>query len=214
MWMKFNQCRHALMRFFLILAGVVLISGCASTLSARVTSFQQWPAGSQGQTYRIVPYEKQVNNLEFQTIADMVRAAIGPVGLVEAQSDKARFSVHIRYENPASQTWVQQYPDPYLNDGWGFGPAFGWYGGARYWGGGIYYSPQPTNVPVVVYKNTLTVTINDDQNHNAEVYRSTAINVSRHDNLMQAMPYLAQAVFDEFPGNNGQVREVEYERRR
>lgn len=214
MWMKSNQRQRAFIRFFAVLASAVLVSGCASTLSARVTSFQQWPADAQGQSYRIVPHDSQANNLEFQAIADMVRATIGPVGLVEAKSDKPRFDVYISYENPTTQTWVQQYPDPYLYDGWGFGPAFGWYGGARYWGGGIFYSPPPTSVPVVVYKNTLTVTINDNQNNNTEVYRSTAVNVSRYDNLMQAMPYLTQAVFDGFPGNNGQVREVEYERRR
>jgi len=28
------------------------------------------------------------------------------------------------------------------------------------------------------------------------------------------MPYLMQALFDNFPGNNGQVREVRYRRRR
>jgi len=122
--------------------------------------------------------------------------------------------VHVDYSNPVTQTWVRQYNDPYLNDGWGFGPSFGWFGGGPYWGGAVYYPPSVSTVPVMVYKNTLTVTINDRQRKGAEVYRSTAVNVSGSDNLAQAMPYLARAVFDGFPGNNGQVREVEYERGR
>ena len=109
---------------------------------------------------------------------------------------------------------MQRYADPYLNDGWGFGPAFGWFGGYPYWGGGIYYSAPVINEPVLVYRNTLTVTINDNRNNGTEVYRSTAVNQSTRDNMLQAMPYLARAVFDGFPGNNGQVREVEYERGR
>lgn len=146
----------------------------------------------------------------------MIRAAIGPTGLVEAMAGSApRFDVHISYDNPVTQTWVQRYNDPYLNDGWGFGPAFGgYYGGYRGWGGGIYMTPSVSNVPVDVYKNTLTVTIKDNRNHGAEVYRSSAVNVSAGENLLQVMPYLAQAVFDGFPGNNGQVREVEYDHRR
>lgn len=206
----------AMCRFGAVLASAFLLAGCASTLSARVTSYQQWPADAQGATYRIVPSTNQLNNLEFQSIADMVRASIGPTGLVEARSGAAaRFDVRIDYDNAMTQTWVQRYNDPYLNDGWGFGPAFGgYYGGYRGWGGGIYMTPSISNIPVEVYKNTLTITIRDNQNKGNEVYRSSAVNVSSTDNLLQVMPYLAQAVFDSFPGNNGQVREVTYERGR
>ncbi|HUH60764.1 MAG TPA: DUF4136 domain-containing protein [Candidimonas sp.] len=203
------------MRLFTVAALVVLVSGCASTLSARVTSYQQWPADAQGQSYRIVPSASQVNNLEFQAIADMVRASIGATGLVEARAGQdARFDVSLGYDNPLSQAWVQRRTDPYLYDGWGFGPFGGYYGGYGGWGGGIFMAPVYQNVPVDVYKNTLTVIIKDRRNNGAEVYRSSAVNVSSSDNLQQVMPYLAQAVFDGFPGNNGQVREVEYERAR
>jgi hypothetical protein len=194
------------------LTGALLLVGCASTLSARVTSYQQWPANTQGATYRIVPTDGQKNNLEFQSIADMIRASIGPTGLVEAQQGAApRFDISVVYANPMTQSWVQRYyNDPYLNDGWGFGPAFG-YGGYWGWGGGVMFAPPVVNVPVVVYQNSLMVIIKDRQNGGAEVYRSTAVNSSSSDNLIDVMPYLAQAVFDGFPGNNGQVREVRYD---
>jgi hypothetical protein len=211
--------QRVLSQWLAVVAGLLLVSGCASTLSARVTSFQKWPADAQGASYRIVPGAGQENNLEFQNIADMIRANIGPVGLVEAsaQGGKAsaspRFDVHVQYSNPSSQVWVRRYADPYLYDGWGFGPAFGWYGGYPFWGG-AYYSPAVVDEPVLVYRNTLTFTINDNRDKGLEVYRSTAVNQSGRDNLLQAMPYLARAVFDGFPGNNGQVREVEYERGR
>lgn len=216
MWNKSGRFSGTLLRFWAIMASTALLVGCASTISARVTSFQQWPADASGQSYRIVPATSQVNNLEFDSIADTIRANIGPTGLVEAASGSSpRFDVHISYDNPVTQTWVQRYNDAYLNDGWGFGPAFGgYYGGYRGWGGGIYMSPSVSNVPVQVYKNTLTVTIKDNRNNGAEVYRSSAVNVSSGENLLQVMPYLAQAVFDNFPGNNGQVREVKYDQRR
>ncbi len=206
----------AMLRFWMALASLFLVAGCASTLSARVTSYQKWPGNAQGQAYRIVASATQANNLEFQSVADMVRAAIGPTGLVEARSGQtARFDVAISYDNPVSTAWVQRYNDPYM-DGWGFGPAFGgFYGGRHGWGGGGFYMTPPVqNVPVEIYKNTLTVIIKDNQNNGAEVYRSSAVNMSSSENLAQAMPYLTQSVFDGFPGNNGQVREVNYKRGR
>lgn len=73
--------------------------------------------------------------------------------------------------------------------------------------------PAVTATPIEVYKNTLTITIRDNQNSGIEVYRSSAVSMSEINDLTSVMPYLAQAVFDSFPGNNGQVREVRYDRR-
>jgi hypothetical protein len=67
-------------------------------------------------------------------------------------------------------------------------------------------------VPVQVIKNSLSLRITDRTQNNKEVYRSSAVNVSEEETLVQTMPYLARALFDGFPGNNGQVRTVNYER--
>jgi hypothetical protein len=207
-----ERFRLRLWRYCVATAVVALLAGCASTLSARVTTFQKWPAQAQGQTYRIVPKASQANNLEYQTFADTIRASIGPTGMVEAHGGQAaRFDVSFEYSNPAAVALVQSYGDPYFNNG--FGPAWGgYYGMRRGWGGGVMIMPSTVTVPVSVYKNTLEVTIRDNQNHGAEVYRSTAVSASGSDDLSAAMPYLARAVFEGFPGNNGQTRDITYER--
>ena len=194
--------------------GVLLLAGCATTLSARVTTYQQWPENVQGQTYSIVASAAQGNNLEYQSFADMIRAAIGPTGLVEAQQGgHARFNVSFEYGNPVTQTWVREYNnDPFFYNG--FGTWGGGYYGHGGWGGGIFYTPAVVAVPVQAYKNTLTVIIKDNNRQGAEVYRSSAISITSVDNLVRVMPYLARAVFDGFPGNNGQVRDVTYEMQR
>lgn len=213
MWHSVYQYSNRVLRYVIALAGIVALASCASTISARVTSYQQWPHDAVGATYRIAAMTGQTNNLEFGTFADMVRAAIGPTGLVEAaQGQPARFEVVMGYGNPVEQRWTQRYRDPY---GWGFSPFFsGMYGGygGWGWGSGIYVMPSTVTVPVEVYKNTLTITIKDNHNSGMEVYRSSAVNISEEDNLTIVMPYLAQAIFDDFPGNNGQVREVRYDR--
>lgn len=215
MWRSNIQFGYCFLRYLAFLVGALALSGCASTISARVTSYEQWPADAAGSSYRIVASPEQRNSLEFQSFSDMVRAAIGPTGLVEAvPSDSARFDVLIEYGSPAERRYVQRYNDPYM-DGWGFSPFFGGlYGGhgGWGWGSGIYMGPSAVTVPVEVYKNTLMITIKDNHNNGMEVYRSSAVNISEGDNLATVMPYLAQAVFDGFPGNNGQVREVRYDR--
>ena len=205
-----NLCR--LRWAFWRATALLTLGGCASTISARVTTYQEWPVGVQGEYYRIVPSEQQAGNLQFGAFSDMLRAAIGPIGLREGiDGVEPRFDVRMEYGAPAQKTWTQRYNDVY--DGW-MGPAFGgYYGGWGGWGGwsGIYYRPTVVNVPVTVYRHTLTVTINDRQDHGREVYRATAVNTSENENLEAVMPYLMQAIFDAFPGNNGQVREVRYE---
>lgn len=196
---------------FLAIA-VMALAGCASTLSARVTTYQHWPVGAQGEYYRIVPQPRQQGNLQFDAFSDMLRAAIGPTGLREVPAGAtARFEVRLDYGSVTEQAWVRRYDDPFLNDGF-MGPAFGgYYGGWGRWGGSIFFSPASVAVPVTVYRNTLTVTIFDTNNPEREVYRATAVNRSEDEALDSVMPYLMRAIFDDFPGNNGQVREVEYE---
>lgn len=185
------------------LALLTALGGCASTMSAQVTSFQRWPADAFGQKYRIEPGATQsADDLEFQAVADMVRAAIGPTGLVEsAAGQPARFSVSFQASSPVREVWVQRYADDFYP---GFSPFFGYYGR----GAGIFYSPPMVNVPVTAYQHTLTVSILDNAHGGAQVYRATAIHSSAQDNQIAIMPYLAQSLFDNFPGNNGQVREV------
>lgn len=201
----FSRARMLALRALLLSAALAL-AGCASTLSARVTSFQQWPDGVAGQAYEFAPpAADQSGSLEFQAYRDMVRAAIGATGLVEARPGlPARFRVEFQYAAKPTQVMSRQPVDPFFYGGGFYGPRWGWPG----WGG--YYGPDWVAVPVNAVRNSLTVQIRDLQNGNAEVYRSTATATTGQDALAEVMPYLVRAVFDNFPGNNGQVREVRY----
>jgi hypothetical protein len=193
----------------LLLVGI--LGGCATTqsVSARVTSFQDWPANAAGQRYRFVAADpSQNNNLEYQNFQDMVRSGISPTGLVEAQAGQpARFDVSFRYGVTQTQVNVRRAYDPYFYGG--YGPGF--YGG-RYLGGpwGGYWGPDWVDVPTVAYRNALTVEIRDASQGGKEVYRATAYSVSENDRLLRVMPYLVRAIFDNFPANNGSEREVRY----
>lgn len=193
----------------LTVLGALMLTGCAApSVSARVTSFQQWPAGVEGQTYQFVPADpSQINNLEYQSFQDMVRAGIGATGLIEAKpGTKGRFDVSFRYGTSQAQVMVRRPYNPYFYGGYGgfYGPGPWGMGAGGLWG------PDWVDVPVVVQRNSLSLQIRDTQQGGAEVYRSTAFILSEHDDFMRAMPFLVRAIFDNFPGNNGAEREIEF----
>ncbi|ASC89329.1 DUF4136 domain-containing protein [Alcaligenes nematophilus] len=200
---------RALRLMSLVLA--VLTTACAApSWSAKLTRYQQWPTATSGDTYYIKSSPDKSSSLQYQSFADSVRASIGVTGLVQAADLKsARFVVQMDYGNPQEQSWVPQFADSFYGpSAWGIGR--GYYAPNDGWGGGFFYSPNVVNVPVTVYKNYLNVIITDNQNSGAEVYRATAVSYSHSDNLDQQMPFLSQAIFDGFPGNNGQVIDIRY----
>jgi len=197
------------LRFLLLGLLISVLAGCAGSLTAKVTTFQQWPSDAAGASYRLSPVKGKANDIEYLAYADMVRAAMGPTGLVEVRPGMpARFAIELAYENPVEQGWARRYADDFYPHGWGFAPYFGGYYG---WGG-FYVMPRVITVPIEYYRNTLTVFIRDNQQGGKEVYRATAVHEGgQADDLIHVMPYLARAIFDEFPGNNGQLRKVRYE---
>jgi hypothetical protein len=193
----------------LIIACVSILSGCATpTVTAHVTSFQRWPADAAGQTYAFaaVP-EVQAQNLEYRSYLDMVRAEMGRTGLVEAPAGKpARFTVAVAFGATPTTIMVSRPVDPFFDSGV-FGPR--WRRGGAGWSMG-YWGPNWIDVPVAAYRNSLTLTIQDAAQGGMEVYRSTATMTSGREDMLTAMPYLVRAIFENFPGNNGAEREVEY----
>jgi len=188
-----------------VLSASMLTACVTPTVQARVTSFQHWPSDAVGATYRFVDATPgQANNLEYQAYQDAMRSGISPTGLIEAQSGKsARFNVSFQYGTEQTQVMVRQPYDPYFYGGFG-----GFYGSP--WGGAGFWGPNWVDVPTVAYRNRLTVEIYDNSRQGAQVYRSTAYIVTERENLVRTMPYLTRAIFDNFPGNNGSEREVEY----
>jgi len=196
-------------RWGMLLAAALLVSGCASKLSTYVSHFQRWPQDAAGQTFRIAPPPANTRNaLEYQTYADLIRVAIEPVGLVWADGETPpRFLVSFDYSDLVRQGWVQQWYDPYP---WSFYPWWSlnrYYGGWG-WGGGM--GMMPSVVPVAVHENTLAVSI-QDLHDDSQVFKATARVSTWQPQLNRVMPYLVRAIFDDFPGNNGQNREIKYE---
>lgn len=197
---------------------VLTLAACASNreFTTQVTSFQQWPADATGAHYR---FDRQDGrNLEQQTYVGFVRNNMFRTGLIEALGrESARFDVGFSIGAEQRQQLVQRETgnyDLYPTFGFGMGFPHGYYGNPFFSNVGIAMAPRYEMVPVPYQRYSLTVSIRDRQRNGAEVYRATALGDSRERSLPEIMPYLAASVFDGFPGNNGQVRKVEFERQK
>ena len=201
----------------LVKVGAVLaLAGCAATVPARVTTFQQWPSDAVGTTWKFSTSREQQDSLEYRQYADMVRSALSPIGIVEARDgDAARFSVTMSYGVEPVQLRVERSYDPFYSP---WGPyGYGGFGGRRGRAGmGFGYAwgaPYPStwsSTTVDVSRSFLKVEIRDVGRNNTKVYESTAVNTGSG-SLPEVMPYLVRAIFDRFPDTNGQVRQINYE---
>jgi hypothetical protein len=201
------------------LGAVLVLAGCASTLPARVTTFQQWPADAPGASYKLTPTTEQQDSLEYRQYADMLRTAISPVGIVEARPGaQARFLITMTYGVEPVQVRVERQYDPFYSP-WGpYGYGYGGFGGRRGGGfgfgvpfGGAPYPQTWSSTTMDASRASLKVEIRDAAQSNAKVYESTAVNTGAGGSLPEIMPYLVRAIFDRFPDTNGQVRQVNYE---
>lgn len=198
---------------WVMMVAVFSLAGCASGLVARVTSYQQWPPNTDGATYAIKSARPSANSLQFSSVSEQVSQAMdATTGLVQAvQPDQARFDVMVDYGQRPHRVYEERDVDPFWG-GWGVSPYFGGFYGSHWgWHSGIVMSPMRVSVPVEYIRHTLSVTIRDRTADHAEVYQGTAVITTDGDDFVVVLPYLAQAVFDDFPGNNGQVREVRFE---
>jgi hypothetical protein len=210
-WSGAGPAARALILFAKI-GAVVVLAGCAVAVPARVTTFQEWPADTAGATWQFDSSTKQQDSLEYRNYADMIRSAMGPVGLVEAKNGQVpRFTVAFSYGMDPVQVVIEHPYDPYWGP-YGYG---GWGGRGRFRGGfgygwGAPYPPTWSSTMVDASRSYLRVEIRDERRNHTKVYESTATNTGSGDSLPKVMPYLVRAIFDGFPDTNGQVREVSY----
>lgn len=195
---------------------LLALTACSTTseFTTQVTSFQQWPASAAGQHYRFV--DRGAGNLEQATYVGYIRNNMFRTGLTEALGrESARFEVGFATGTEVRQQLVTRETgnyDVYPTFGLGMGFPYGYYGNPFYSSVGFAMAPRYQTVPVPYNRYSLTVYIRDRQQNGNEVFRASAVADSRERSLPEVMPYLAASVFDQFPGSNGRVRTVEFER--
>ena len=193
-------------------------SGCASYMSAQVTSFHQLTPQHklEGKRFVIEPTSEQKDSLEYRAYADLVRQALVRNGLVNAAGGNADLGVVLRYSIDNGKPVNYSYPAyGYAN----YGPVWGW---APYRGpGGVHYvwtATYPLNYGVIgtnygqsmLYRRELRVDITDRNGPagSAKVFEGSVVTEGESAALAPVMPNMVRALFSEFPGANGVTRIV------
>lgn len=198
----------------LALLSMAALQGCASRLETTVTTFHQAGTSWAGKRFEFVPTERQRDSLEYKAYADRVSQALQAHGLVPAAGKGADVDVSLDYKAIELRPLV--YSSPIYGYG-SFGPVWGWHPYARY-GGGVVFGWQPywsLGYGAVAndyreYRNwrrELTVRM-VPPGGGANQFEATAFHDGASESLPQVMPALVEAIFHDFPGPNGQVRQV------
>ena len=197
--------------------GVVLLSGCASTVTTDVTAFRQpdWQNDSP-RTYAFDRAKGEESQLDRDTFEGWVAETLGTLGFEKVTRPKARYLVRVEFDADPRLVRVQEtyYGDPWY-PGWGpyWGPpgyrGMGPWGPWGPWGPG-YWPPQTVVRDVPVTLSTLRVYFQEAAT-NRRVYQVTAQNMSEGAALSGVMPYLIRSAFTDFPLDSGRPRRVTLE---
>lgn len=199
------------------LAALAGLTGCSSGFNANVTRFHQTlPPPAQGQSFTVMPDNPQLaGSLEFAHYADLVAARLTDVGYTRAvDPGSAQLIVRLDYGVDRGQPRVRSsgfarpyyspFYDPFYRPfayrsyrGWRGGYAFGFYD-PFLWGPG--YEEVET---YVVYQSQLTLKI-DKADGGTRLFEGTARAQSLSNRLTYLVPNLVDALFQGFPGQNGE----------
>ena len=215
--------RKAMRRLFATAAAAltVLLTGCATTISSNVTTFHQWPADLPDKTYVLEAPPQQDDTLELRSYHNLVRAELARLGFREAASGTPALKVAMRFTTTdvpvrvVEPMFMSYYPSARVM----FGPSLrhSYYGGRRYWGGGLYspfYDPFWYGMPAYTetvrhyYRREVQVAITAAAD-GRRLFDVTVSNTSGQLSTPAIMPALVQSAFNGFPGPSGVARRVD-----
>lgn len=216
----FSAARSLQSLFKISLAGLVLalLTACASPITAKVTSFNQWPANAVGSSFSFVTPADKANDLEQAAYEGYVQAELEKLGLKRAAPGQVgRIQVDVV---TGSGTRDKKYREAVYQDYYVYQPPYRDAAGNVFPG---YWTPDRFGSRYVGDREvTRTVQISNlrlrllDAEGNAPgkpraVFESRAAYEGDNEDLPDLVPYLVRAVFDGFPGQNGRVRMVTFD---
>ena len=199
----------------------VLLTACASPIVTKVTNFNQWPLDAGGSSFSFITPPPSPSGrplaLEQASYENHAQRELEKQGLSRATgSQPGRLLVEL---STVSQTQQRTYLQPVYEDRLVFIPPYRNSAGQFVPG---FWAPSrfgPTHVgdrmvPYTVQFSQLNLRLLDTKNSPPSqpraVFESRAV-YEGHADFPVIAPYLVRAVFDGFPGQNGQVRRVKFD---
>ena len=206
----------------LLAALVAATSGCASYLSAQVTSFHQADGNRlAGRSFVVTPTKEQAESLEFRSYSELVRDALVRQGLFASTPADAELDVTLRYSIDGGKPVSYGYPAyGYASFGpvWGWTPYVGPGGHVHYAWAATYpmsYGIVGTNYAQTVrYRREVRVEITErgpgkNAGAGGRLFEGTVVSEGESASIAPVMPAMVRALFSDFPGPSGVSRRVQ-----
>lgn len=190
---------RTVIRTLFVLSMLVLINGCATSVTSEVTRFHKG-ATPAGETIAIVPMDNAMQgSLEFDAYAKEVAKQLDKIGykVVDAGA-RPDLLAKMDYSVGPPQTRIRSWPRNYVHYHFYYGDPYPFFYG-RYW-------DEPEVYSYTVYMRSLKVNI--VRPDGKSLFEGHVESVGQDHNLNQVMPYLAKAMFNNFPGESGITKVV------
>jgi hypothetical protein len=190
------------------------LSACATSITSTVSRYQAMPA-PQGQTFFVVPDDSMAANggLEFQRYAGLVAQQMQARGYAPATTPaSATMLVHLGYTVDHGQTRIVE--DPFYRSHFGYGgfyspfyyPRFGFRSAFSYgWDDPFWYGGGIDSY--VEYHSEVDLHIRA-AGSNQPLFDGRAQARSQTNRLDVVLPSLVEAMFTNFPGQNGETVKI------
>lgn len=189
--------RHAFIAF-----SFLLLSACTPTLGARVVGYHDGLELRPGKSFAVVAQDGQENDLEFRHYAEIVNRHLHAQGLVQAVSlNRADYRVQFRYGIDGGRQQVVSYPAR------GYGGMSTFYGSGGYTGIGMGYTMPYHGSRVesyTTYTRLFELQILRNKGVRDTVYQGRVVSTGENASFSSVAPCMIAALFQNFPGPNGQ----------
>ncbi|MCJ9429918.1 DUF4136 domain-containing protein [Kordiimonas marina] len=192
-----------LLNRIVLIAALTMLSACASTFRSDVTTFISEPVPTAGKVAVIPMDEKKRDSLEYRDYAAIIGSKLATLGYTQAGNDKPDLIVGFDVLINDGREKIETRPTAHASFYW----TSGWYWG-RFWG------PYPADpfwhdtdlVARTVYNVMLKMEV---RKPNGDlIYEGRAESEVRSRVLPELVPKLAEALFKDFPGENGKTKRV------
>ena len=199
-----------------VFAAVILTFSLAACVSPKyvvsdITRHHSLPRTPSGESFVIVSTDdEQEESLAFDAYAGLITQRLSGLGLKAFNSESATPDLVVTLK------WSVEGPSPDVKSrstGFGYGFGYGYRHGHLGYGYGDPYSNRTSTKQMYVRKVDLV--IYDGMTYNTEnptrVFEGSAVSTGTNGQIDPVMPYIVQAIFDQFPGASGETRTVRIE---
>ena len=182
----------------LLVTLLLLVAGCSSQVTSEVTRFHRAPA-PHGETIAIVPMDAaKSGSLEFADYAGQVATRLAQLGYKVVTSGPADIFARMDYIVGPGETRISNWPDNYVHYHFYYGRKYPYYYG-HFW-------DEPYVYAYTVFPRSLEIKLVGSDGK--VIFEGKVKSVGRQRNINEVMPYLIDAMFQNFPGESGVTKVV------